>query len=213
MNLTFKQYLVEVTKQKVNVKTDTYNWAMSPHDWSDVKSNNKVAGDASLSKVPTESAQRIWGKRNPKPSDPFVEQPSNNTFTVNVSGTRYLINLDKRSSGTKVNVKRVEKGASFLGDKERATSHDNPKQWRDIRTKVTRDDVKDLKVYSSDSLWGPGNKATPDTPFKKTPAEKSFVVKANNTRYLIKLGATPDKRTIKHVTTGSIGVLGTGSRK
>ena len=213
MNLTFKEYLTEVTKKKVNVKTDTYNWAMSPHDWSDVKDVNKIAGDASLNKIPTESAQRIWGKRNPKPSDPFVEQPSNKTFTVNISGTKYLINLDKRSSGTTVNEKRVEKGESFLGDKERATSHQSPKQWRDISTTVTRDDVKDMTVYSSDSLWGAGNNATPETPFKKVPSEKSFVVKINNTRYLIKLGATPDKRTIKHVTTGAIGILGSGSRR
>jgi len=208
MNLTFKQYLTEVRKpkEKVNVKTDTYNWAMSPKTWADVKLVNKVAGD-SLSKIPTESAQRIWGKRNPKPSDPFVEQPTNKTFTVTISGTKYLINLDKRGDNTLVNVKRVEQG-SFLGDKERSSSHDNPKQWRDIRTTVTRDEVAKLKVYSSDALWGPGNKATPDTPFRKAPSEKQFVVKTNNTRYLIKLGATPDKRTIKHVTTGAIGILG-----
>ena len=212
MNLTFKQYLTEVRKpkEKVNVKTDTYNWAFSPKTWADVKEVNKVAGD-SLSKIPTESAQRIWGKRNPNPSDPFVEQPTNKTFTVTINGTKYLINIDKRDGGG-VNVKRVV-NASFLGDKERASSHQSPKNWRDISTTVTRDDVKDMTVYSSDSLWGAGNNATPETPFKKVPSEKSFVVKINNTRYLIKLGATPDKRTIKHVTTGAIGILGSGSRR
>lgn len=211
MELTFKQYLVEVTKKKVNVKTDTYNWAMSPQNWADVKPVNKIAGE-SLGKVPTESAQRIWGKRNPKPSDPFVEQPSNSTFTVRINGTQYLINLDKRGSETHVNVKRVEK-ASFTGEQERATSHDSPKEWRDINTTVSAADVKDIEVYSSDAVWGPGNKATPDTPFKKVPTEKEFVVKANNARYLIKLGASPDQRTIKRVSTGSVGILGSSRRR
>lgn len=211
MDLTFKQYLVEVTKKKVNVKTDIYNWAMNPTNWSDVKPVNKVAGD-SLGKIPTESAQRIWGKRNPKPSDPFVEQPSNKTFTVKINGTQYLINVDKRGDNTYINVKRVEH-KSFTGEKEAKISNKNPKEWREIGVNVSRNDVQNVKVYSQDSVWGPGSSIKPDTPFRKIPKENPFVVKINNTRYLIKLGKTPNDRDIKHVSSGIIGILGSTPKR
>lgn len=203
MELTFKQYLVE---------SDTHNWVRNPSSWSQISASegSKVAKDT-IKKVPVVSAQDLWGKSSPKPMDKIINHPDQRRVVVKVGRQTYLVDVGFEGSRSR-SFKLVTPG-SLLGDEQRKVTSSTARAWSDIHSSVPASEAKDLPVYSADALWDEGGKATPKSPFKNTPSEKAFVAKIANARYLIRLGKTPKNRSISRISPGSVGVLGSGSRR
>jgi len=203
MDLTFKEFLTE---------SDTHNWVRNPSSWSQISSSqgSKVA-KSTIADVPVVTAQELWGKASPKPMDKIVKHPNQRRVVVKVGRNTYLVDVGFEGSRSR-SFKLVTSG-SMLGDEQRKITSSTARSWSDIHGSVPASEAKDLPVYSADALWDDGGKATPKSPFKQTPKEKAFVAKIANAKYLIRLGDKPSDRSISRVSPGSVGILGSSSRR
>lgn len=201
MNLSFKEYLVE---------SDTHNWVRNPKSWAHIGDSGTVAKDT-IKDVPVVSAQDLWGSSSPKPMDKIVNHPKQRRVVVKVGRNTYLVDVGFEGSRSR-SFKKVVKG-SLLGDEQRKVTSSNAASWSDISQSVPAKEAADLPVYSADALWDEGGKATPKSKFKQVPTEKKFVAKIANARYIISLGKTPNNRSISRVSPGSVGILGSSSRR
>lgn len=203
MNLTFKQYFLR--------ESDTHNWAINPTAWNQIQSNNSVAEDT-VKDLPVVSAESVWGTNTPKPNSKIVKRPSAKRFVVKINRHKYLVDIGNEGSNH-ISFKMLVKGSLLGGEKREAEGTGRTTKWKDVRSSVPAEKVKDLKVYSATRLWAEGGKAMPNTPFKFDPPEKEFVAKIANARYLIKLGKKSSQRKISRVSSGSIGILGSTPRR